>query len=42
MNVNDLSVEEILSWVRSIRAFKNISNKNKNQNVRKMIMARTN
>ena len=42
MNVNEASAEEILSWVRSIKAFKKIHSNNKNQDVQNMLMAKVN
>ena len=41
-NVNEASVEEISSWVRSVRGFKKRDSKNKNQGMRNMLMARVN
>ena len=40
MNVNVSSVEEMLSWVRSARVFKNRACKSKHQDTRNMLLAR--
>ena len=33
INLNEASVEELLSWIRSVRAFKKIACKNKCQDI---------
>ena len=38
----EVSEEEILSWIRSVRMFKKIASKNKNPDIRNMLMARSN
>ena len=42
MNVNEAPVEEILPWVRSVRAFMKRARKNINKDIRNMLMAKTN
>ena len=42
INVNKASEEWMLSWVRSVIIFKNRYSKNKNQDVRNMLMAKEN
>ena len=37
INLNEASVEELLSWVRSVRAFKKRACKNKCQDIRNML-----
>ena len=42
MDVNDAIVEEILSWVRSIRVFKRRATKSVNRYIRNMMNVRVN
>ena len=42
MNVNDATIEEIVSWVRSVRVFKRRATKNVNQDIRHVMNARVN
>ena len=42
MNVNNATIEEILSWIRSARVFKKRATKNVNQDIRNMMNARVN
>ena len=42
INKNEASEEDILSWVKSVRIFKKRANKNKNPDIRNMLMAREN
>ena len=42
MNTNEVSVEEMISWIRSIRVFKKRDSKGKNQDIRNMLIARVN
>ena len=42
LSVNEVSAEEMVSWVRSARVFKKRASKNKNQDMRNMLMARVN
>ena len=37
INLNEASVEELLSWVRSVRAFKKRAGKTKSQDTRNML-----
>ena len=41
-SVNEASVEQMMSWVRSVGMFKKRYSKIKNQDIRKMLMAREN
>ena len=42
MNVNDITIEEIVSWVRSVRVFKRRATKSVNQDIRHVMNARVN
>ena len=42
LKVNEVSIEELLSWVRSARVFKKIVGKNKSQDVRNTLNAKVN
>ena len=42
INLNAASVDEILSWVRSVRVFKKRACKSEHQDIRKMLNARAN
>ena len=42
MSASDLFEEKMLSWVRHVRILKKIASKNKNPDIRSMIMARAN
>ena len=42
LKVNEVSTEELLSWVRSARVFKKRAGKNKSQDIRNMLNATVN
>ena len=42
LSVNEVSIEELLSWVRSLRGFKKRVGKNKSQDIRNMLNATVN